>query len=86
MNPKDAIKLDTVSLNKTYPKETVLTEDGLHSYLYQPGEQHGDQKRWATDHIWSRKTYRLDRVVQDPGNHVLYCLQDGLVELLYVKN
>ena len=86
MNPKDAIKLDTVSLNKTYPKETVLTEDGLHSYLYQPGEQHGDQKRCATDHIWSRNTYRLDRVVQDPGNHVLYCLQDGLVELLYVKN
>ena len=86
MNPKDAIKLDTVPLNKTYPKETVLTENGLHSYLYQPGEQHGDQKRWATDHIWSRNTYRLDRFVQDPGNRVLYYLQDGLVELLYVKN
>ena len=38
MRPKDAIKLDTVSLDKTYPKETVLPEDGLYRYLYQPGE------------------------------------------------
>ena len=29
MKPKDAIKLDTVPLDKTYPKETVLPEDGL---------------------------------------------------------
>ena len=45
MKPKDAIKLDTVPLEKKYPEETVLPEDGLHRYLYQPGEQHGDQKR-----------------------------------------
>ena len=45
MKPKDAIKLDIVPLDKTYPKETVLPEDGLYRYLYQPGEQHGDQKR-----------------------------------------
>ena len=44
MKPKDAIKLDTVPLDKTYPKETVLPEDGLYRYFYQPGEQHGDQK------------------------------------------
>ena len=77
MRPKDAIKLDTVPLDKTYPKETVLTKDGLYRYLYQPGEQHGDQKRRATDLIWSKDTYRLDRIVQDPGNRVLYYLQDG---------
>ena len=29
MNPKDAIKLDTVPLDQTYPEETVLTDDGL---------------------------------------------------------
>ena len=69
MKPKDAIKLDTVPLDKTYPEETVLPEDGLYRYLYQPGEQHGDQKRRATDLIWSKNTYRLDRIVQDPGNH-----------------
>ena len=45
MKPKDAIKLDTVSLNKKYPEETLLLEDGLYRYLYQPGKQHGDQKR-----------------------------------------
>ena len=54
MKPKDAIKLDTVPLNKTYPKETVLPEDRLYRYLYQPGEQHGDQKRGTTDPIWSK--------------------------------
>ena len=34
MKPKDAIKLGTVPLDKTYPKETVLPEDGLYRYLY----------------------------------------------------
>ena len=29
MKPKDAIKLDTIPLEKTYPKETALPEDGL---------------------------------------------------------
>ena len=77
MKPKDAIKLDTVPLDKTYPKETVLSEDGLYRYLYQPGEQHGDKKRRATDLIWSKNTYRLDRIVQGPGNRVLYYLQEG---------
>ena len=74
MKPKDAIKLDIVPLDKTYPEETTLPEDGLYRYLYQPGEQHGDEKRRATDLIWSKSTYRLDRVVQDPGNCVLYYL------------
>ena len=77
MKPKDAIKLDTVPLDKKYPEETVLPEDGLYRYLYQPGEQHGDQKRRATDLIWSKNTYRLDQIVQEPGNHILYYLQDG---------
>ena len=40
MKPKDAIKLDTIPLNKIYPKETVLPEDGLYRCLCQPGEQH----------------------------------------------
>ena len=77
MKPKDAIKLDTVPLDKTYPEETVLPEDGLYRYLYQPGEQHGDQKRRATDHVWSKNMYRLVWIVQEPDNRVLYYLQDG---------
>ena len=54
MKPKDVIKLDTVPLDKTYPEETVLPNDGLYRYLYQPGEQQGDQKRRAPDLIWSK--------------------------------
>ena len=78
MKPKDAIKLDTVPLDKTYPDEkTVLPEDGFYRYLYQSGKQHEDQKRRATDLIWSKNAYRLDQIVQDPGNRVLYYLQDG---------
>ena len=77
MKPKDAIKLDTVSLDKKYPKETVLPKDRLYRYLYQPGEIHGDPKRRAANLIWSKNTYRLDRTVQDPGNRVLYSFPDG---------
>ena len=77
MKPKDAIKLDTVLLDKTYPEETALTENGLYRYLYQSDKQYGDQKRQATDFIWSKKTYRLGRIVQEPRNRILYYLQDG---------
>ena len=45
IEPKNAIKLDNVPLDKKYPEKIVLPEDGLYRYLYQPGEQHGDQKR-----------------------------------------
>ena len=45
MKPKDAIKLEAVPLDKTYLEETVLPEDCLYRYLYQPGEQHGDKKK-----------------------------------------
>ena len=75
IKPKDEIKLDTVPLDKTHPEETVLPEDDLHRYLYQPGKQQGDQTRRATDLIWSKNTYRIDRIVQKPGNCVLYYLQ-----------
>ena len=77
MKPNDAIKLFLVPLDKKYPEETVLPEEGLYRYLYQPDEQHGDQKRRATDLIWSKNTYRLDRIVQEPGNRVLYYFQNG---------
>ena len=31
MKPKDAIKLDTVRLDKTYPEENILPDDSLHN-------------------------------------------------------
>ena len=45
MKPKDAIKLDTVPLDRTHPEETIQSEDGFYRYVYQPREQHGDQKK-----------------------------------------
>ena len=74
---KDAIKPDTVPLEKTYPEETVLPKDGLYRCLYQPGKQRGDRKRWTTDLISSKNTYPLDRTIQEPGYRVLHYLQGG---------
>ena len=51
MKPKDAIKLDTFPLNKTYPEETVLPEDGLYRYLYQPGGKWRPKKTGNRPHL-----------------------------------
>ena len=63
MKPKDAIKLKEVPLvnREAYPPEEVLPEDGLYRYLLQPGEEHDDQRRRATDMIWSKGSYRLEK-------------------------
>ena len=76
MKSKDAIVLDQVLLVKreTFPPEDKLPEDGLHRYLLQPGEEHNDQRRRATDRIWSKKTYRLREATEDTGNRVMYYL------------
>ena len=78
MKPKDAIKLNEVLLvtQESYPPEEMLPEDGLYQYLLQPSEEHDDQQCRATDRIWSKGTYRLREIVENPGNHVMYCLRD----------
>ena len=35
------------------------------------------KKKRATDFIWSKNMYRLNRIVQEPGNRILYYLQGG---------
>ena len=79
MKPKDAIKLDEVPLvrRENYPSEETLPEDGLYRYLLQPGEEHEDQWRRATDRVWSKGTYRLREIIEDSGNRVMYYLPDG---------
>ena len=86
IKPKDAIKLKEVPLvnQESYPPEEKLPEDGLYRYLLQPGEEHGDQRKRATDRIWSKKTYRLNEVIEKSGNRVIYYLQDG-PERAFVK-
>ena len=51
MRTEDAIKLDIVPLDKTYLEESILPEDGLYKYRCHPGEQQGDQKRWALPRV-----------------------------------
>ena len=49
----------------------------MYRYLLQPSEEHDDQRRTATDRIWSKASYRLREVVESPGNWVMYYLADG---------
>ena len=79
MKPKDAIKLKEVPLvaQESYPSEEVLPEDGLYQYLLQLSEEHNDQRRRATDRIWSKASYRLREITENPGNPVMYYLLDG---------
>ena len=79
MKPKDAIKLKEVPLvtQEAYPPEEVLPEDGLYRNLLQPGEEHDDQRHRAIDRIWSKASYRLREIAENPGNHVMYYLADG---------
>ena len=79
MKPKDAIKLKEVPLvnQEAYPPEEVLPEDWLYRYLLQPREEHDDQRRRATDRIWSKASYRLREITENPCNHVMYYLTDG---------
>ena len=79
MKPKDAIKLKKVPLvaRESYPPEEVLPEDGLYQYLLQLGEEHDDQRHRATDRIWSKDSYRLKEITENPGNRVMYYLLNG---------
>ena len=49
----------------------------MYRYLLQPGEEHDDQRRSTTDRIWSKASYRLREITENPGNHVMYYLADG---------
>ena len=79
MKPKDAIRLNEVPLVKqeNYPPEEILPENGLYRYLLQPGEEYDDQRRRATDRIWSKGTYKLREIPENPGNRMMYYLLDG---------
>ena len=84
MKPKDVIGLKKVPLVESYPSEDTLPEGGLYCYLLQPGEEHNNQCKRATNRIWSKTTYRLSKVVSNPGNQVTYYQADG-PERAFVK-
>ena len=75
ITPAKAIKLETVDLKvKPYGKEEAAPTNGLYRYLLEPGEENSHNKRRATDNIWSRKTFRLNRIIRNKGQRVLYYL------------
>ena len=39
--------------------------------------EHDDQRCITTDRIWSKGTYRLREIAENPGNCVMYYLRDG---------
>ena len=65
MKTKGAIKLENVKLVKSedYPPEENLPNDGLYTYLLQRGEEHGDQRKKATDRKQSKNTYTIDGII-----------------------
>ena len=86
MTPTKAVGLNDVELKiKAYPKEEVAPQDGLYRYLYQPGELEGGQQRRATDMIYSWNTFRLDKIVENLGERVLYYLSDGAPKRAFVR-
>ena len=50
--------------------------DCINTY-YKTGEEHNDQRRRATDRIWSKASYRLREIAKNPGNCMMYYLTDG---------
>jgi len=78
MTPAKAVKLNSVELKtKPYEPEDISPTDGLYRYLLEPGEENSDSKRRATDNVWSRETFRLDHIIENPGQRVLYYLEGG---------
>ena len=77
--PVDAVKMKDVAIvdRVKFPPETILQQDGLYRYLLMPGEEHDDTRKRATDRIWSKKVYRLVKVVEDNDNRAMYFLRDG---------
>ena len=68
MKCKDVIGLKEVPLVENYPPDDTCPEDGLYHYLLQPGKEHDNQRKRATDRTWPKKTYRLSKVALSPGN------------------
>ena len=70
MKPNDVIKLNEVppGNREAYPPEDTLPKDGLYRYLLQLSEEHDDQWHRATNRVWSKGTYRLREIVENPSN------------------
>ena len=77
--PMDVLDEDKVNFKEsTYKRPVGIDEERLPPgvmvrYLY-PGEGEGDERRRATDPIWSLKVFSIDRMIIHPNQPVLYYL------------
>ena len=86
MKPKDAIKLDTLPLDKIYPKETVLPEDRLWRYLISLANNMDIKKDGQL--TLSGVKIHTDWIELYKTQVILSCTicKTELVEFLYMKN
>ena len=47
----------------------------MYRYLLQPSGENDEERQRATNRIWSKGTYRLREIMENPGNHVMYYLR-----------
>ena len=81
--PDKALSLREVEMREVnYKRPVGLKEKRLPPgvqvrYLLSPGEDEGEERRRATDPIWSIEVYNITRVVVSSEQPVLYYLLDG---------
>ena len=79
MKPKDTIKLDIVEQDRceTCPEENVLLEDGLYIISLSAWWTIWRSKKEELLALFWVKIHRLDKIVNELVNCVLYYQQDG---------
>ena len=85
MTPAKVVKLEEALDLNPQQHAKQLPEDGLFQYLLQPGEEHGDEKRWVTNKNWSKEAYRLKEIVENARKRVLYYLAVGAPQRSFVR-
>ena len=89
MKSVDAIKKKKVEAKSSAPQkiknEIEIPGNVKLRYLYAPGELEGDERRRATDPIWSLKTYTIDKSIKSPGDPILYYLSEGAPKRGFVR-
>ncbi len=83
MAPKQAIKQDFIQTKLSKYRglpvgsnEEILDIFSLVRYLYAKGEYEKDDRRRATDPIWSIWAYEIDRIIEIKDQPVLYFLKE----------
>jgi hypothetical protein len=87
VKPADSIKLKTIPSPQAPVATTLKPSDNLFTkqvrYLYQPGEAENDERRRATDPIWSVSVHNVKKIV--PGNPPIYYLYEPAPQRAFVK-